>query len=170
MWFCLDYSNGVVTLYFSDEIIGHRNQGNGFLDRNGGVKSRNDGQDEVSPGKPAISFKIDVNEIILIWNHITCHSSFLSWFIEEIPCVPKDSDTCLQNTDGWEDYVCNHLKEENYHEYCDSWPKDTRRCCPESCENTVDFTESVCEASEGSGTCKYPNEAQCSEIYTLTFI
>ena len=25
----------------------------------------------------------------------------------------------------------------------------------------------VCEAAESSGTCKYPNEAQCSKIYTI---
>ena len=91
----------------------------------------------------------------------------MSWFLKEIPCIPKDSDACLQNVEDWENYVCNHLKDPDYNEYCDDYSKDTRRCCPEACENTEDFTESVCEASEGSGTCKYPNEAQCSEIYII---
>ena len=87
-----------------------------------------------------------------------------------LPCIPKDSDTCIQNVGDWEDWICNDLKNgTKYHSYCDSYSKDTRRCCPEACENTEDFTESVCEASEGSGTCKYPNEAQCSEIYTYLY-
>ena len=85
-----------------------------------------------------------------------------------IPCVPKDSDTCIQNTDDWEDYLCDHLKRgQKWHSYCDTYSKTTRRCCPEACENPVDFTESVCEASEGSYPCKYPNAAQCSEIYII---
>ena len=79
-----------------------------------------------------------------------------------------DSDTCLQNSGGWKNYVCADLKRgTGYHDYCDSYSKDTRRCCPETCDNTEDFTYSVCEAAETSGTCKYPNEAQCSKIYTI---
>ena len=58
-----NYSNSLVNPYFSDEIIGHRNQDNGFLDRIGEVKSRDDGHDGVSPGKLAIFYNIDVYEI-----------------------------------------------------------------------------------------------------------
>ena len=67
------------------------------------------------------------------------------------------------------DYKCEHLKKEygkKYHAYCDSYSKDARRCCPEACENRIDFTERVCKASKGTGKCIYPNEAQCGKIYS----
>ena len=35
-----------------------------------------------------------------------------------------------------------------------------RRCCPDSC-NTGTFTEDQCNNFSGSGTCVYPNDAQC---------
>ena len=90
--------------------------------------------------------------------------------LEEIPCIPKDSDRCIQNAENWDsDYVCANLKSgAPDHSFCDSYSKDARRCCPEACENEEEFTESVCKASEGSGTCSYPNAAQCSEFFVLT--
>ena len=93
----------------------------------------------------------------------------MSWFFKEIPCIPKDSDTCIQNAETWDsEYVCANLQQgKPDHEYCDSYSKDAKRCCPDACGNTEDFTESVCKASSGSGKCKYPNEAQCSEIYII---
>ena len=76
---------------------------------------------------------------------------------EEI-CTPKDSDDCLRSASGWRGYSCS-----NSIKYCDDWSKDVRRCCPESCKNRQPFTESVCNDSNGKGTCKYPNDAQCPE-------
>ena len=35
-----------------------------------------------------------------------------------------------------------------------------RRCCPDSCGTGV-FLEMHCNAFSGSGTCVYPNQAQC---------
>ena len=51
------------SLFFSDEIIGHRNQDNGFPDRFVEVESRDGGNDEVTTGKLAISYDIDAHEI-----------------------------------------------------------------------------------------------------------
>ena len=72
-------------------------------------------------------------------------------------CRPKDSDTCLQNSDGWSTWSSCKWRTE----YCTSWGKDMRRCCPESC-GTGAFTEIDCKDFSGSGTCSYPNDAQCS--------
>ena len=77
-------------------------------------------------------------------------------------CTPRDSDRCLQSSSGWSSYSCS-----NADYYCDSWSKDIRRCCPESCKNTLAFTESVCMDSKGKGKCTYPNEAQCPEGKTI---
>ena len=77
-------------------------------------------------------------------------------------CTPKDSDTCLTTSPGWGSYVCS-----NADGYCDSWSKDVRRCCPESCKNTMAFTESICNDSNGKGHCTYPNDAQCPEGNSL---
>ena len=60
--FCSNSLKEWLILYFSDDIIGYRNQNNGVLDRIGKIRPRNEDLDGVSPGKPAISFKIDVNE------------------------------------------------------------------------------------------------------------
>ena len=73
-------------------------------------------------------------------------------------CTPVDSDACLRSSSGWRGYSCS-----NSIKYCDSWSKDVRRCCPESCNNTIAFTETVCKESKGRGICKYPNNAQCPE-------
>ena len=71
-------------------------------------------------------------------------------------CQPKDSDTCLQTSPSWgSSYRCASSTE-----YCLSYGKDMRRCCPEAC-NTGRFTEEECISFSGSGTCNYPNDAQC---------
>jgi len=185
-----------ILVQLPDEIIGHRNQDNGFPDRFVEVESRDGGNDEVTTGRCNPNFVDKDGDNCQAYadkNYCTINGDYgKKWNMSEkfadyavngedasacpqcgcieIPCIPKDSDGCLQNVEDWENYVCNHLKDPDYNEYCDTYPKTTRRCCPEACENPEDFTESVCEASEGSGTCKYPNEAQCSEIYTNLYI
>ena len=74
-------------------------------------------------------------------------------------CEIRDSDACLQASPGWGDsYNCKNSA--NYL-YCTIFGKDLRRCCPESC-GTWEFTKQDCLSFSGSGTCTYPNEAQCS--------
>ena len=77
---------------------------------------------------------------------------------DDVICVPKDSDKCLQETPNneWVGYTCETSKE-----YCDSWSKDMRRCCPKTCENTDPFTSEACNNAGTSGVCVYPNKAQC---------
>ena len=82
---------------------------------------------------------------------------------EKVACRPRDDDHCLQTSPEWDDsYKCATSIQ-----YCISYEKDMRRCCPESC-NTGIFTEQDCNDSWGSGTCIYPNNAQCSLLSTST--
>ena len=60
---CTNLSKRLLIVYFSDKSITHRNQDNGFLDRIGEIKSRDNDQDGVPPGMLAISFDIDAREI-----------------------------------------------------------------------------------------------------------
>ena len=73
-------------------------------------------------------------------------------------CTTKDSDECLRNspTQG------NGAKCKLNSHRCDSYEKDVKRCCPITC-GVEEFTEDECNKSSGSGTCIYPNEAQCPE-------
>ena len=74
-------------------------------------------------------------------------------------CKPKDSDACLEAAgSNWKGYTCRHSTQ-----WCTSWGKDMKRCCPESCEVTWAFYESTCRNDKGKGDCKYPNEAQPDE-------
>ena len=76
---------------------------------------------------------------------------------EKVACRPRDDDHCLQTSPEWDDsYKCATSIQ-----YCISYEKDMRRCCPESC-NTGIFTEDDCNRSWRSGACIYPNNAQCS--------
>ena len=82
--------------------------------------------------------------------------------LDELVCTTKDNDECILNTPGWETashvnkWSCNYFTiAGGYRHYCDDWAKDTRRCCPETCENSKPFTKTVCEASPGKGTCIY---------------
>ena len=84
----------------------------------------------------------------------------ISMSIEDKICgPPKDSDICLEDeTNGeWKGWKCSDASS-----YCyDSWIKDIHRCCPETCALPKPFTESDCNSASGSGTCIYPNDAQC---------
>ena len=72
-----------------------------------------------------------------------------------------DSDSCLEAAPAWRGwgYICTSAID-----YCDSYAKDLRRCCPETC-NTGVLTEDDCNALNGDGDCIYPNEAQCEGNY-----
>ena len=74
-------------------------------------------------------------------------------------CQVKNSDSCLESSPGWTDHTCAGA-----FEYCETWEKDMKRCCPKTC-GTGEFTEGDCKSSSGKGTCKYPNEAQCSKFF-----
>ena len=72
-------------------------------------------------------------------------------------CEPKDDDACLQQSPEWDDtYQCSTSID-----FCTSYGKDMRRCCPDSCGSGL-FTLDKCIAFDGLGTCTYPNDAQCS--------
>ena len=93
-----------------------------------------------------------------------CDCTFLGKYL----CVSRDNDKCLSSSNGWASYKCAHLKKgTKYHKYCNTYSKDTRRCCPEACENTEPFTQDLCDASDTVGICTYPNEAQCCKIYSI---
>ena len=47
-------------------------------------------------------------------------------------------------------------------EWCDTWSKDMRRCCPVSCGTGALF-KTDCDQLTDYGTCTYPNDAQCPE-------
>lgn len=81
-------------------------------------------------------------------------------------CLPKDNDGCLQTSPEWDNsYTCSSSIE-----YCETYGRDMRRCCPESC-GTGAFTAKECNSFVGKGTCKYPNEAQCLYgNYLLAFL
>ena len=75
-----------------------------------------------------------------------------------IECVPRDDDECLASTINWSSTKdCAYAKK-----YCDSWAKDARRCCPQTCGSGL-LTESQCNALNSKGTCIYPNNVidQC---------
>ena len=58
-----------------------------------------------------------------------------------------------------------------YPQFCTQYGKEFRRCCPESCKTGI-FTRDNCDAfdpgneynRDNSGSCKYPNEAQCDSV------
>ena len=75
----------------------------------------------------------------------------------------KDSDVCIEVTEGWSDFNCKKSKI-----YCSSenYAKDPRRCCPETCEVSEPFTKKKCLDSKRGGTCIYPFPSlpdECSE-------
>ena len=72
-------------------------------------------------------------------------------------CQPKDSNSCLRASPGWYSW---HTCSANADNWCTSYAKDMQRCCPESC-NTGALTEDQCNDLSSSGTCTYPNNAQC---------
>ena len=77
-----------------------------------------------------------------------------------------DSDECLAKTPGWGDMTyswgeferdCKYAKK-----HCDTWAKDARRCCPETCNEGLALTKDQCKALNSKGTCIYPLENQCT--------
>ena len=63
-----------------------------------------------------------------------------------IECVPRDDDECLASTPNWSSTKdCAYAKK-----YCDSWAKDARRCCPQTCGSGL-LTESQCNALNSIG-------------------
>ena len=86
------------------------------------------------------------------------HAQKLHWpFSNLAECLPTDSDECLENTPKWgPGKDCAYAKK-----YCDSWAKDARRCCPETCK-TGALTEDQCKALNSQGTCIYPLKNQCT--------
>ena len=78
----------------------------------------------------------------------------LIWFHTE--CVPSDDDACLINSPGWHSSRdCAYAKK-----YCNSWAKDAKRCCPQTCESGF-LTKAQCESLSSKGTCIYPTRSQC---------
>ena len=82
-------------------------------------------------------------------------------------CTPYDSDECIKNSPSWGDsYTCDG-KDNTYaveEVFCNSYPRDARRCCPETCENAYPFTKTICDQAPGYGDCNYPTDgAQCEE-------
>ena len=82
-------------------------------------------------------------------------------------CLKKDNDVCLQDSPHWgPSYTCTNSKQ-----WCSSWGKDMRRCCPNIC-NSGQFTEEDCNSfSCGSesfcGTCEYPIDLECRKLHKL---
>ena len=113
--------------------------------------------DSTSTSDSSKSAETEISEISTSSTISTSNST------EKVACRPRDDDHCLQTSPGWYDsYKCATSIE-----YCISYEKDMRRCCPESC-NTGIFTEYDCISSGRSGTCIYPNNAQCGLSTTIS--
>ena len=72
---------------------------------------------------------------------------------------------CLQNSKGWgeiKDGKYEHMCA-NSQDYCGTWPKDMKRCCPDTCENSEAFSEEVCKTTDGKGECQYPFKGKYKE-------
>ena len=76
--------------------------------------------------------------------------------ISDAPCVPKDSDSCLQADTSWKNWKCSHIAQESYKKkYCPltgyyanngySYAKLTRRCCPDACGQTLPLPWRACD-------------------------
>ena len=73
-----------------------------------------------------------------------------------IECVPVDDRVCLIKSPGWaSNRDCEYARK-----YCDSWAKDAKRCCPQTCESGL-LTKAQCESLSSKGTCIYPTKSQC---------
>ena len=96
--------------------------------------------------------RVDLDNISIRYHVQQLHKPFLPL----IECEPTDSDECLTITPNWdENRDCAFAKS-----YCDSWAKDARRCCPQTCGTGL-LTKSQCNALDSKGTCIYPAENQC---------
>ena len=76
--------------------------------------------------------------------------------------MPRNNDECLKTSDGWSDEKCKDQSLSLCEDKKGSWAKDMRRCCPEKCGTGI-LTKDMCDALISSGTCTYPNAAQCPE-------
>jgi len=80
-------------------------------------------------------------------------------------CQPRDSDTCIK--EAWKDWdwTLGCEKSNAYdRDYCETWGKDMRRCCPESCK-IEKFTKEDCDVFPGDGTCRFPTSATlCNDV------
>ena len=86
-------------------------------------------------------------------------------------CEIKDDDRCLQSDSSWTNYKCDDLRRgTSGFEYCETYAKLTKRCCPYACEVKVPFTREVCSLVTSSGTCVYPNKAQCGKLKIKIFV
>ena len=87
-----------------------------------------------------VSFKTQINLLIFPY----------------IECMPTDDDVCLTKSPGWKSNSdCAYAKN-----YCVSWAKDAKRCCPQTCGSGL-LTPEQCENLNGKGTCIYPTKSQC---------
>ena len=113
-----------------------------------------------------ISFQMFILKLRSVKEGNPTKSKHMCSFISQLgQCTPKDSDTCLWETETdtgirrWNNrYTCSVYAPT----YCKNYEKDFKRCCPISCD-VEKFTEDECNKSSGRGTCTYPNKAQCPE-------
>ena len=103
----------------------------------------------------------------------------VSFTVFTAPCVPSDSDSCLQRSPLWgSSYTCNYFVRNPDKCNSDEYEKDGRRCCPDACKNLdrhynpilyLDphiFTKADCNNSQSTGNCDYSPQiydegAQC---------
>ena len=103
----------------------------------------------------------------------------VSFTVFTAPCVPSDSDSCLQRSPLWgSSYTCNYFVRNPGECDSDEYEKDGRRCCPDACKNLerhydpipyLDphiFTKADCNNSQSTGNCDYSPQiydegAQC---------
>ena len=105
---------------------------------------------------PILLVRVEFSTLINnLWNvFFKTHLSLL--VIPHIECTPKDDDVCLTESPGWaSNRDCAYAKS-----YCDSWAKDTMRCCPQTCGSGL-LTVEQCENLDSKGTCIYPRKSQC---------
>lgn len=77
--------------------------------------------------------------------------------------MPIDSDECLRISPDWDNLRTCKNAIRDYPDSCQTWARDMRRCCPQTCA-TGQFIEQECKKwTSGDGTCMYPNYAQCHD-------
>ena len=77
--------------------------------------------------------------------------------------MPVDSDECLRRSPEWNNQRTCENAIQRYPDSCQTWARDMRRCCPQTC-GTGKFTELDCNTwTTGGGDCIYPNTAQCDK-------
>jgi len=69
-----------------------------------------------------------------------------------------DVDLCLGLSNGWSPKFSSCDK---HKEYCNTWPKDMHRCCPQTC-GVDPLNATACNALGGPGSCCYLANLECS--------